>query len=450
MSLHRRTFIKAAAGAAVAGHFAAPLVRAVSPNGKLNHADIGVGGMGWNDFNNFLAHPKVNIAAICDVDSERLAKAAEKAPDAKRYEDWRELLEKEGDRIDSANVTVPDHMHAPIVLNLLRRGKHVYCQKPMCHDVSEVRTLTKAAKQAGVRTQLGTQAASTVGSRMAVGFVQDGVIGKIKRVVLRSNRPGAIDTYRLVGPRPENTVPAPKNLNWNLWIGTAPERPYAPEIYHPAKWRAWQDFGTGWSGDIGCHLFHAVWRALELKAPTAVSARVQESWQNDPRRRGDTWPQSDHVIWSFAGNQYTAGDFEIDWYDGLFEPPQELNDLLEGQPYHTESALFLGTEGTLLLPNGGGPQLFPQEKYKSIDRPQLPGRHHYHDFADACFSGETTESDFSFSGPMSETVLLGTVAIRVPDTKLAWNPESMSFTNSPEANKLLKRDYRDGWQVKGL
>lgn len=450
MTIRRRTFVKAVAAAAAAGHLSAPLVRAVSPNGKLNHADIGVGGMGWNDFNNFLSHPKVNIAAICDVDANHLKRAAEKAPDAKQYEDWRELLDKEGDRIDSANVTVPDHMHAVIVMNLLRRGKHVYCQKPMCHDVSEVRALTKAAKEAGVRTQLGTQAASTVGSRMAVGFIQDGLIGKIRRVVLRSNRPGAIETYRLVGPRPSETTETPSHLNWDLWLGTAPVRPFAPDIYHPAKWRAWQDFGTGWSGDIGCHLFHAVWRSLELQAPTLVTATVQNSWKFNSERRGDTWPQSDHVVWSFPGNKYTTGDFEIDWYDGLYDPPFEYSDLLEGEPYHHESALFIGTEGTLLLPNGGGPQLFPQEKFKSLERPQLPGHHHYHDFADACFSGNVTESDFSFSGPMSETVLLGTVAIRVPDTKLAWDAKAMRFTNSTDANKLLKREYRDGWQVKGL
>ncbi|MCU0460591.1 MAG: Gfo/Idh/MocA family oxidoreductase, partial [Bacteroidales bacterium] len=252
--LSRRKFIQTTTVAAIG----APLILSCSrskpsPNGKLNHACIGVGGMGWSDLNKFRENPNVQIVAICDIDADNLKKASEALPDARTYSDWRELLEKEADNIDSVNVTVPDHNHFIIAYSAIKKRKHVYCQKPMCHDIAEVRKLTEAAVKYGVITQLGTQVASRPCDRMAVQLIRDGVIGKVKHVYLCSNRPGAIEKYRLMGPRPKEAIHAPANLNWEIWTGTAPMRSYAPEIYHPAKWRAWQDFGTGWSGDIGCH-----------------------------------------------------------------------------------------------------------------------------------------------------------------------------------------------------
>ena len=197
------------------------------------------------------------------------------------------MLEKEGPRIDSINAAVPDHSHFSIAYSAIQKGKHVYCQKPLCHDVAEVRELTQAAIAKGVVTQLGTQLASTIHDRTAVLWLKEGRIGKIKRAYLCSNRPGAIEDYRLRGPRPAAGQEPPKSLAWDLWIGTAPARPYAPEIYHPTKWRAWQDFGTGWSGDIGCHIFDAVWKGLDLKPASTVQAEVQESWKTSPDRRAE-------------------------------------------------------------------------------------------------------------------------------------------------------------------
>ncbi len=426
----------------------------ISPNSRLNHACIGVGGMGGNDMGNFKSHDGVQIVAICDVDKNHLDKAAEKVPGARRYTDWRELLAKEGDRIDSVNVSVPDHMHAMIVLDAINRGKHVYCQKPLCHDVAECRALTKATKKAGVVTQLGTQHAAGIGDRTAVQWMREQAVGKVKRVILCSNRPGAIEAYRLEGPRPATGEKPPESLAWDLWLGTAPERPYAPKIYHPAKWRAWQDFGTGWSGDIGCHVFDAVWKGLGLKAPLSVVAEVQESWQASPSRRADTWPQSDHITWMFPGNSKTEGsELPVEWFDGLIYPPEDVQKLAKDagfKEYPAESAIVIGSEGALLVPHASGAMLLPKDKFKDYKKPDLKGRNHYHHFVDACFGGEMAESHFVQTGPMAEAIILGTVAIRVPGTLLKWDSKALKVTNCAEAQKLIKRSYRQGWEVKGV
>ena len=448
----RRSFLKSSAAAAAAS-FGAPAINSrADVNGTIQHACIGVGGMmGYNDYQNIKSHAKTEVVAICDIDSNHLDRVAKELPNARRYTDWRELLEKEGDKIDSVNVTVPDHMHFPIAISAIRKGKHVYCQKPMCHDVAEVRALTEAATKAGVKTQLGTQAASGFGDRMGVRYVKSGVIGKVKHVYLCSNRPGAIDAYRLVGPRPKEKHAAPKTLNWDSWVGNAPARSYAPGIYHPHKWRAWQDFGTGWSGDIGCHVFDASWKALGLTAPKTVHAKVQESWKNSPERRGDTWPQSDHITWVFPGNDMTeGGEITVEWFDGKIYPPEEAQKWYPGENYPPESALMVGTEGAVLIPNGGGAMLLPRENFKGVRQPQLDKRNHYHHWQDAILGKATNESHFQQTGPMTEAILLGTVAIRTPDKVLEWDAEKLAVTNDPGANKLIKRDYRDGWAIEGF
>jgi predicted dehydrogenase len=451
-SVSRRKFLSAVATAVITPPLILRSAASVaSPNAKLNHACIGVGGMGWHDLQNFKQHPEVQIVAICDVDANNLKRAAEALPDARTYTDWRELLKKERKRIDSVNVTVPDHNHFAISYQAIQKGKHVYCQKPMCHDVAEVRTLTEASVKAGVITQLGTQVASSIGDRIAVQWIKDGAIGKVKHAYLCSNRPAAIETYRLMGPRPPQGQEAPSHLNWDLWIGTAPMRPYEPEIYHPVKWRAWQDFGTGWSGDIGCHIFDAVWKGLGLKPPRSVVAEVQESWQNSPERRADTWPQGDHITWMFPGNDLTDSDvLPLEWFDGAFYPPQEVQDLYSGKPYPAESAMLIGTEGALLIPHGGMPVLLPENKFKDYKTPELKDRNHYHHFVDACLGGAKTESHFAQSGPMTEAIILGTVALRVPGKMLEWDAANMKFPDHPDANKYLRRVYRKGWRVAGF
>lgn len=419
-------------------------------NSRLNHACIGVGGMmGGGDLSSFKSHDKAQIVAICDVDRNHLEHAARIVPDARKYTDWRELLAAEGDKIDSVNVTVPDHMHAMIAMAAIRAGKHVYCQKPLCHDVAECRALAKAAKKAGVVTQLGTQFAAGKGDRTAVQFLRGGAIGKVKRVILCSNRPGAED-YRLVGPRPARGETPPANLAWDLWLGTAPVRPYAHGIYHPVQWRSWQDFGTGWSGDIGCHIFDAVWKGLRLTAPMSVVAEVQDSWKNSPERRADTWPQSNHITWVFPGNETTEGrELTVEWFDGDMYPPEEAQALARDagfEKYPGEAALVIGTDGALLLPHQSGPILLPKERFRGYPRPDLPGRDHHHSFIDGCLGGEMTDSHFEQSGPMAEAIILGTVAIRTPGAALQWDAARMRVANSADAQKLLRRTYRKGWR----
>ena len=450
---NRRQFLTlaAAGGLGLAAGCATAPRRLVSANAKLQHACIGVGGMGGNDLRTLKDIEKVQIVAICDVDKATRAKAAELLPGVRQYADWRELFAQEGARIDSVNIAVPDHMHAAITLTALRAKKHVYCQKPLCHDVAECRVVADAAKAAGVVTQLGTQHASGVGDRMAVQWLREGVVGQVTRVLLCSNRSGAIANYRLEGPRPAQGMPPPETLDWNLWIGTAPERPYAPGIYHPTKWRAWQDFGTGWSGDIGCHIYDAVWKGLGLTAPKTIVAEVQSSWRDSPARRGDTWPQSDHITWVFPGNKLTGGqDLPVEWFDGEMYPPEDVRKMTGLEKYPEEASMVIGTEGALLLPHTSGPLLFPREKFQERPRPKLPPRNHYRHFAEACLGGEMTESHFGQTGPMAEAILLGTVALRVPGTVLEWDARRLRFPNAPQADRLLRRTYRAGWQMAGL
>jgi predicted dehydrogenase len=409
-----------------------------------------VGGIGRNDLQHFRSHPRCQIVALCDVDSDNLEKAGALVPAARRYRDWRELLAQEGDRIDSVNIAVPDHMHAPIALAAMRAAKHVYCQKPLCHDVAECRALASAAQVARVVTQLGTQHASGVGDRQAVQWLREGVVGKVHRVILCSNRPGA-ERQRLAGPRPAQSAPAPETLAWDLWLGTAPARPYAPDIYHPMIWRSWLDFGTGWSGDIGCHIFDAVWKGLGLTAPVAVTAEVQASWRQSPARRADTWPQTNHITWVFPGNERTAQrELIVEWFDGDKFPPEEAQALARAdgfQVYPAEAALVLGDEGALLLPHTSGARLLPREKFAGRARTAFAPRSHYRYFLDCCISGELPESHFGQTGPMNEAILLGTVAARVPGSTLRWDAARLRIPNSPEAHRLLRRTYRAGWEV---
>jgi predicted dehydrogenase len=450
-SISRRKFIFTTAAAAAVPFFTGCSSGPQRPKNVIRHACIGVGGMGWQDLNKFIQDPNVQVVALCDVDSDLLKKASEAVPGARTYSDWRELLKKEDDNIDSVNVTVPDHNHFIIAYTAIKKGKHVYCQKPMCHDVAEVRKLTEAAVKAGVVTQLGTQFAAWKGDKTAVQLLKDKAIGKIRHAYLCSNRPGAVESYRLVGPRPAQAEEPPAALNWDLWTGTAPQRPYAPEIYHTMKWRAWQDFGTGWSGDIGCHIFDAVWKGISMKPPLTVIAEVQQSWKESPERRADTWPQGDHITWLFPGNEYTESDtLQVEWFDGEFYPPQEIRDLYKGGEYPAESAMLIGTEGAMLIPHQQLPVLLPEENFKDYKLPEYETGNHYHNFIVACLGGQGAESHFAQTGPMTEAILLGTVAIRMPDTLLEWDTEKLEFRNNPGANKLLRRSYRNGWSAGGF
>ena len=453
MNTSRRQFLKSVAP--IAGILGVPnILRGANLNTRAQHACIGVGGMmGFNDLQNFKQHSRTDIVAICDVDAGNLKRAQKEVPSARPYRDWREMLEKEGGKIDSINATVPDHMHAAICHTAMQAGKHVYCQKPMCHDVGEVRALTRLAAEKNLKTQLGNQHSSGTGDRMAVEYLKAGAIGKIKHVYLCSNRASGM-SYRLDQPQPPQ-APVPAGLEWDLWLGTAPVRPFAADVYHPSRWRSWLDFGTGWSGDIGCHILSAPWKALGLKAPMSIEARVNKGWLDSPALRAQLWPRANHVTWVFPGNGLTAGGkpLTVEWFDGAepdFYIPAEFRKLYPGANFPEEAALFIGEEGALLLPHTSGPQLLPREKFAAVARPQVKGENHYHSFLNSILDNTPCESSFDISGAMSEAVILGTVAIRTPGVKLDWDAPALKITNSSAADALLRRSYRDGWKIPGL
>lgn len=446
---NRRDFLKqsAALGCCAAGW--ASRASANPRNGRLQLAAVGVGGKGWSDIMAFSTHPQVTIVALCDVDAARMHQPAQRFPQARCYHDWRELLDKEADKIDAVSVSTPDHMHAPIAMSAIHRGKHVFVQKPLTHDIYEARRLREEAAKARVATQMGIQGNASLEYRAAVQIVRDGAIGKVKRVYAWSNKPTS--KYRPPGPRPAGEDPVPTTLDWDGWLGTAPVRPYKAGVYHPTWWRGWQDFGVGWLGDMGCHIVDTPFQALKLTAPFSIRAEVEPAWWETPARRAETWPTWQILHYVFQGNELTAGStLEFTWSDGDKYPPDAVRAHFDGQEYPAQGSLLIGEAGSLLVPHIASPQLFPQARFKGYVLPKLAPRDHYHHWIDACLGNATTAAGFDYSGRLTETVLLGTVALRCAGKELAWDAARMAITNAAEADQYLRRTYRDGWGVAGL
>ena len=440
ISQTRRNFLRNTSALTAAPLVIPNLVSSASPNGKINHAVVGTDGQGWSDLSNISTHPNVNITAICDVDTSRMAKAAAKFPNARKYQDWRELLESEDDRIDSLQVAIPDHMHASVSIAAMKKGKHVYCEKPLAHEISEARAMGAWAKKSGVVTQMGNQIQSSIEYRSAVILIQNGVIGKIKEV-----HAWAGATFPGSG-RPAGEDPVPKNLDWDKWLGVAPERPYKNGIYHPFNWRGWQDFGTGPIGDFMCHIMDSPFKALELTAPNSViTTGVPERWTNDEKIHSENWPDWATYEYDFPGTKWTTGkSIKVFWYDGGKKPARKLAGFeKDDRQLPGSGSLFIGETGNLLLPHVGGPQLVPYSKNKGIVRPKLKGRSHYHSYIDACLGKDATTSNFGFAVPLTETTLLGNIANRFHGTKLEWNQNKMVIPNHSEANSLVKKIPRD-------
>ncbi len=313
--MKRRDFLKTAAATAATFHIVPRCVLGgpgqTPPSRKLNLASIGVGGMGGVDLGE-LAKGPVNVVAICDVDDNNLAAAAKKHPGAKPYIDWRKLLDEQGGRIDAVNVATPDNMHAPIAMSAILRGKHVYCQKPLTHDLYEARQLAAAARNANVVAQMGIQCHSTIEYRMASLLIQGGAIGKVKEVHAWSNRPGWPQGRR----RQPGEDPVPANLHWNLWLGVAPLRPFLKDAYAPFVWRGILDFGCGALGDMGCHIIDPPFAALKLASP--ISVRTE-----GPGCTDDQFPTWEIVHYEFPATEFTAGPtLPLTWYDGHHAGPR--------------------------------------------------------------------------------------------------------------------------------
>jgi predicted dehydrogenase len=441
-SLSRRQFLHGvAAGATLLT--AANWSRVHGAGEKLRVASVGVGGKGWSDLNGVAASAKVQVVALCDTDESDkfLGRAATKFPSAKRYTDWRKLLDAASD-FDAVIVSTPDHSHAPIALPAMQLGKHVFCQKPLTHSVFEARQMQLAAKKHGVVTQMGNQIQSHEAYRTAVKLVHDGVIGKVKEV--HSWQAGAM-RWMLADDRPTGSDPVPEKLHWDTWLGAAPERPFKEKLYHDFNWRAWQDFSNGQLGDFGCHILDPVFLALGLTAPTTVRAEA-------PPLNREVWTKWSVVRYEFPGTERTAGKtLPLTWYDGEGKyPPREKLGLAKDFKLPGSGSALIGDKGTLLIPHVDLPRLLPAEKFADFKVEKVPAVDHYVGWADACRGVGKTTSHFGYAGPLTETVLLGTIAIRVPGETLMWDAAQLKVTNSAAADALLRKRYRKGWEPKWL
>ena len=444
--ISRRGFIgtsaTALAGLTIVPRHAVSGLGHTAPSDKLNVAGIGFGGRGKGVL--AVVAKTENIVSLCDVDwSEPVQKVFNAYPGARKHKDYRLMFDKDKD-IDAVVIATPDHTHAMISLEAMKRGKHVYTEKPLTHTVHEARVLTEAARKYKVATQMGNGGQAADGPRRLREMIWDGAIGPIKEVHVWTDRPnrGLSDTYWPQGVRrPADTPPVPATLDWDLFIGPAPMRPYHPS-YHPFNWRGWWDFGTGALGDIGCHSLDPVFRALKLKYPVsfqAVSTLVNE----------ETYPLGSIVRYEFAAREGMP-PLTLTWYDGGLRPPliPELESDMKMGPGGT---LYVGDKGKIL-----DDKIVPKslrESYK-IPVPYIPSSPgHEMEWILASKGGKPAGSNFDWAGPLTETVLLGNIALRkglrekLSGQVLTFDPEKLTIPNMPEANTFLHYEYRAGWSL---
>ncbi len=441
----RRSFLRQLAlGATVAPWITRGLL-AQSPNSVVHHASFGCAGMGMSDVSAISKHAAVKIVAGCDVDEKRTAEFRKKWPEARIYTDFRELLEKEKD-LQSVNVSTPDHMHARIGIAALQRGLAVYGQKPLTHNLAECRRLTKLAREKQLPTQMGIQIHSSSEYRTAVKLVQDGIIGKIKEVHTWSNKKWG-DTAAM----PTKTEAPPESLNWNLWLGVAAKRPYiGGGWYHPGNWRKRLDFGTGTFGDMGCHIYDPVFKALALTAPTSIRSE-------GAKPNAHSWATNAVIHYIFPGTAYTEGTtVKVVWYDGDKRPPQEIQALArkkdlapdeKERKLPDQGSIFIGTRGIMLLPHVEQPRLFGDDVKDHVIE-KVPADDHWKQFIETVLGNRAkADANFDYAGPLTEAVLLGSLASRFPRTTLEWDAAALKFTNNAKPNAFVKRSYRKGFQI---
>ncbi|PWS30627.1 Gfo/Idh/MocA family protein [Pedobacter paludis] len=469
---NRRDFIKTSAIAAAAFMIVPRHVLGgkgfLAPSDRLLVAGIGAGGKGESDISMFAKSGKADIAFLCDVDDRRAANSVKAFPKAKYYKDWRELLDKEHKNIDAVSVSTPDHNHAIIALAAMQLGKHVYVQKPLTHDIYEARILTAAAKKYKVVTQMGNQGASNDGPRQMKEWYEAGLIGDVHTVYAWTNRP----VWPQGIPWPSKKAEIPKELDWNLWLGTAPEKDFVDKLV-PFNWRGWWDYGTGALGDMGCHLIEAPFSVLNLKYAKEVEASVGSVYV-DEFKRGyfpESCPPSSHVTLKFPKTNKTKGDVTLHWMDGGIQPerPEEL-EANETFGDGGNGTLFIGTKGKMMSETySANPKLLPLSKNKDIKvapkyaRVPDGANGHYKQWVEAAIAGygkQEVSSPFEIAGPLTEALLMANLAIRSFDiqktvggkttypgryTKMLWDNDNMKVTNFDEANQFVKREYRKGW-----
>jgi predicted dehydrogenase len=436
---HRRQFLRQAGIAALTGPFFVREMISKPPSGMLRLAAFGASGMGYSTLDGIASHPKVKLACVAEVDANRLAQVKKKYPEARIYEDWREMLRKERGQIDAACIGTPDHMHAPIAISSMRQGLPVYVQKPLAHDIHEVRALMRLAREKNLPTQMGIQIHSWREYKVAVKLIQSGAIGKVKEVHTWSEKKWG-DTEKL----PTAADPVPAGFNWDAWLGVAAARPFLKDVYHPSNWRKRLDFGTATFGDMGCHILDPVFSSLALGSP--VSVRSEGAAPN-----GESWALNTLIRYVFPGNQYTSEKtLSLTWYDGDRIPPDEIRAFTGAVKFPSQGSIFIGTKGQMLLPHIAMPVLLPAPDFAGFTMPEAERTDHYHEFADAVLGIGKTSAPFDYAGPLTEAVLLGPLATRFPNTTLQWNGEKAKFTHDKEANAFLHRRYRAGWSVAGL
>jgi hypothetical protein len=488
-ALNRRHFLKTSSLAAGAVVFGVPtLLRAANLNSKLNIACIGAMGKGESDTDCCASE---NIVALCDVDSARCAKQLEKYAAAKFYQDFRKMFDEMGGGIDAVTVSTPDHFHALAASHAMRLGKHVYCQKPLTRTIYEARYLRELAHKSGVVTQMGNQGSSADGLRRAVECIQSGIIGQVSEVHIWTNRP----IWPQGMDRPEGEDPVPDSLDWDIWLGPAPVRPYKKEIYNPFNWRGWQDFGTGALGDMACHTVNMPFRALQLGYPTEIEAETlggmnQETYPlgskirfEFPARtasvpaahrnffhRHDTLGFGPVTLWWYDGGKPSSDPKARGGHDGSNKPPHELTAHIEEFQGEMPGSgcLLIGDRGRIFSPDDYGEQFFVKQNddkkfvhYKkhpaaeiipqSLPRNPFKGDsdHKQHLEWIAAIKGDNPQfcySRFAIGAQLVEIMLLGCVALRAGE-KIEWDGPAMRATNAPEAAPFIKPDYRSGWNL---
>jgi predicted dehydrogenase len=434
--MHRREFLgKSAAMAALASVGVPAIVHSRSPNEKLNIAVIGVAGRGAAQLG---AARKENVVALCDVDANNLGAAAATLPRAKTFRDFRQMFDQMHQQIDAVTVSTPDHTHAAPSMMAMRLGKHCYCEKPLAHSVFEVRSMTDIAREKKLATQMGTQIHAGANYRRAVEWVQSGIIGTVGEVHvwLGANFKGPPRPVGGAQPdAPTDRLPVPPHLDWDLWVGPAPFRPYHT-AYAPHRWRGWWNFGNGTLGDFFCHYCDLAFWALGLCYPTTIEAE------------GPVHPES-AARWTIARQQYPARESQppvsLTWYNGGAYPDWIKEKEI---PQWPSAVLFIGTKG-MLIADYGRHQLLPKEKFVGVKAPEhrIPDSvGHHEEWIAACKTGGPTTCNFGYSGPLAEAALLCNVSLRT-GKKLHWDAAALKAINCSEADQYLRREYRIGWTL---
>jgi predicted dehydrogenase len=427
--MKRRDFLKSTGAFASLTFIPSPLWSRIR-QGKLHVAFIGVGGKGTSNLASVASHQGVVVSALCDVDSTKLGKAAAKHPAAKLYADYRKLYAEMGTSIDAVVVTTPDHTHAPASLVAMDLGLPVYCEKPLTHHVMEARAMRKLAAEKRLVTQMGIQCHSSAAYRTAVHLIREGIVGKVDTVHAWSPKNWGYD-----GPPPEGSDPVPPTLDWNLWLGTAPERPYHEHLYHPVNWRKLLDYGCGTLGDMGVHIFDTPYTALELDVPRTIKTSCRKP-------TGYGHPENNVVRYKFPGTRYTTKTLKWIWYDGEGAPEAHRDlELPGGEKLPEQGAMFVGEKGRLLLPHWTFPKLIADGQYQEIDFPPMEEIDHYHQFVDACLGRGECSAPFSYASRLTEAMLLGVVANRFPGKTLHWDSAAARFREE-KPNLLLDAEYR--------